>query len=897
MNRVIVSSIISLLLIALLAVGYFYYTGYRENFSKPEVALPPDASLIISGNLSQWVAEINTLPFWKNADTTFFIGKLKRDMAMLLQKTNTSTEVANFMDAGKTIVSLHVTGSEKMDVLYLIPVKPDLSIESMQKTLRGGNTLGTENKVRNFAGANIYELRIPESQRIFTFAISGGIFMGSFTSFLVEDAIRQQATGKVFGGNKVFESDYESAIAKNGFVLCINYAKLKNLLGSTLQSEKTYKLNEFDQWAGWSVQQVGISKTSVTTSGTMDVSDSSQIATVFKADDAGACTVTEVLPASTSAFQSFIFKNSSEWLQKYRPRLRDSEAVAEAVATVSALEKKIKVAVSKKFLSLISTEITLAITGTPSTTYDANVLAFFKLQNADKAKITLKAFTFLTDGSRKKAEQEIYKSYTIGYIPVDGLLPSLFGNSFTSIRKSYYTIYNGYLVMANRPASLRNYIEEIQAKNLLNGNKNNNSMLSAMKHPCNYVLFINPSAALPVWKSLASKNNISFLSLREEYFSNFSSFVYTLSATNNGKLACASTLLLSDSENKKALNQLWVHFYDTTLIKGPYCFLKGDEQFTLLQDAGNMVSCMDNRGNIKWKMPFNGIIQGDIMQAPNSDMGLAQFIFCTDKKIYLVNENGNIANRYPLKVPSTPVSLFAQPQINFFFLPSQNKQVYVFSYDGRPAPSWGFMKTDGIANGHFNVNDDKSMIAFADENKTAYLYSTAGNLKLKTGLPSNVIVSSIEVKSNDSIHWLTAADSSGILYRLNTDGTLEQKTLGTSSPITYFSTAGMKGAQRPQHLALDNHHLYLYNDDLSLAGKLSITGTFKPPISQISKNNKSYVAASSLADSLYVINDSGILLEGFPVYAPHYTILGANKAITIVIRDSKNNVKCLEWIK
>lgn len=891
MNRVILSSIISLLLIALLAVGYFYYTSYRENFSKPEVALPPDASFFVSGNLKQLTNDLTQLSFWKEADSSMMVGEIKKDMALLMQNTEAQAEVADLMEAKNAIISFHVTGSEKIDALYLMPVKPDMSIQAMQKTLRGNRAIGNENHVRVFAGVDIYELAFPDIKKTFTFAISGSIFIGSFTSFLVEDAIRQQGTGKTFGGNKNFEKQYEEALTQSGFALCINYAKFKNLLGSVIKNENLYKLNELERWASWSVQNVDINKNSLSAQGVFDLQDTTLILSSFTNCNPVKNSVTDVLPASTVAFQSFVFGNCNMWLTSYRSKINDGDAVNAAEVAIKKFEQNVKVPVRQKFVSLLTSDVTLAITGTPTTLYENNVLAFFKLNNPTKAAVTLKALAILYDGKNKKTPTEDYKKHEIGFIPADGLLPAIFGNSFSMMRKSFYTIHGNYLVMANRASTLRVYIEEVQNKNLFKDTKSFAAITSQLSQPCNYVLYVNPVAMLPIWQNLANNKNSIIPSTRQDYFKTFTSFSYIVSKNEKGQTTCSSLINFGTREEKKNAQQLWVYFADTVLYSGPYLFLKDDEQFTLMQDAAGTLLCADKGGNIKWRLPLDGLIQGQINQTPDNESGMLQFIFCTDKKIFVVDELGNLNSKYPLRLPAQTVSgIYADRQSPYYFIPCTNRQLYVYDYAGRPAPGFNYVKTDGNVAGNININTTSGMVYFMDDANNLYAYATDGTLKLKTPLAQAPAGNSISIVA-DSIPYFVSSDSAGTIYTNNLNKTSSQKTITSAQTGLDYAYVDVTGDKTPEHIILHQHDLSIFDNNLSLIGQLNITHNFNPGIQVIRRNNKNFIAVSSNADSLYITNGKAALLKGFPFSATSFTIKAGNKMVYVVSRDKDDKVK------
>jgi len=77
-NRIVVSSIISIVIIGLMAVGYYYFSAYREKFSATEDALPSDAAIVIRGSMGDLYASLEKVGLWNERDSLTVMYRFKK---------------------------------------------------------------------------------------------------------------------------------------------------------------------------------------------------------------------------------------------------------------------------------------------------------------------------------------------------------------------------------------------------------------------------------------------------------------------------------------------------------------------------------------------------------------------------------------------------------------------------------------------------------------------------------------------------------------------------------------------------------------------------------------------------------------------------------------------------
>jgi hypothetical protein len=812
-------------------------------------------------------------------------------LAILLQNTDEKSEVADLLEAKNTIMSFHVTGAGKIDVLYLLPVKKEISIAALQSTLLGKNSDLGENKRRTFAGVDIYELNFPARKCKFTFAVSGSILIGSFTSFLVEDAIRQQKTGKLFGGNTQFEKQYDESLGKHGFSVCINYAKLKALLSTTLEQEFEYKLNELEYWAGWSVQSFSISKSEFTAAGVFEKQDTAMLISSFAEGTARKIEATGVLPEKTIAFQSYAFNNSAAWLAWFGARIKKNDIALKLEKRIAQQEEKLNIPVRSNFSSLLSSEVTVALYGAVSVNVENNLLVFIKTKNVADAKKTLQKLSAATDGT-KKISVEDYKSFQIGFIPVDGLIPCMLGNTFSLMRKNYYTIYKDFIVLANKPSLLRTYLNDMEDAKVFNATTFYTENKVQFEKPCNFFMYAQPGLALPLWIAISNQQNKRLINQYSDLIGSINTFIYTATAITNTEVQCNTTINFGLVKQKKPAEQQWVYFADTTVHTGPFSFTNNAKLFILFQDDSNNVCCLTDGGNLKWKLPLESPIVGSIKQSPPSETGKLQFIFCTAEKIFLINEDGFVSAKYPFKLPAaTTQGIFASPASPYYFLPASNKQLFVFDYAGRPAHGWEMRTTDDIIPNGITFNHDGTKLFFTDASSMIYLYAINGKLLFKK--KSESTDASLLFAGSDTIPLLTSIDSTGSILLYRFDNTLAKR----KSSITnarQLLIANVTTDDKNEYIVVKNNELIIADENANPIATVRTNATILPGWQLMQTPNESFIALPLSDNQLLVLDSKGSIVTGFPVEATGFSWTVLEDCIQVIIKDKKDRISAIK---
>jgi len=769
-----------------MAVGYYYFSAYREKFSATEDALPNDAAIVIRGNMGDLYASLEKVGLWYEKDSLTVMYRFKKEMHTLLSNTTSMFDVADLLESSQTTIAVLATGARNAELLYLVPSRKELNIDALQKALTGKMR---ENKSRTFAGVSIYELQFNNFNTSFTFAFANGIFIGSFNAGLVEDAIRQQATGKPFGGNVSAQKLYKEISVSSGTILGINYPALKKLFSVAISSDYVNELSNLEKWAEWSFHKLTFDSNSINAIGSVFVSDLTQNVSNFGNMQSSADLLWSILPDDVSALQIISFDEAQILSNKSQIRNEKNALISNFIKQVEVMETRSGISIRKEFSAIVSSMGAVAINGNATSSLENNSLALFQLKDQKKSLTQLLALSKKLSKNKDANAVEKFRNHEIRFLNCDGILPAMFGNAFTVIRKNYFTTHNGYIIFANKPSQLRGFIDDVEDGEMINKSETFQQNKSILSESLSYTLFLRPANLNSYFQSVANSATLKALATTA-MLNRFSSFYYCIQPGVSGKAACNFRIVIQPQQEQKIPEPKWSFFADSAIHCGPYIFSSNNDISILFQDSTKSLICLDGSGNVNWKTTISGFINGGISQTINDQSGVLQFVCNTDDSMYMFNQKGVLPARYPFKLPVQSLNgVIASPNANVLFVTGKNNLLYAFDPGSRPSPNWNTIQLAGnLINASFDVS---GRFVYIMDSEKLRLYSTEGKLILSKA-STEFKLNSVQWL-NDSVPSLSMLNNDGKIVVWNVDGTY--KIASSDSTFDIATTCG-EGAER-----------------------------------------------------------------------------------------------------
>ena len=146
----------------------------------------------------------------------------------------------------------------------------------------------------------------------------------------------------------------------------------------------------------------------------------------------------------------------------------------------------------------------------------------------------------------------------------------------------------------------------------------------------------------------------------------------------------------------------------------------------IIQDSENILYLINNMGQIEWTKKINGKIIDEINQIDSYKNGKLQYVFATEKSLYLLDRKGRNVGRFPLNFNdkiTKPLSVFDYDNNkNYRLLVTQNNELFMFDSKGKRVKGFNYTKKNKILTKpkHFRISN-KDIIVFKTVDKLTIL--------------------------------------------------------------------------------------------------------------------------------------------------------------------------------
>lgn len=855
MNRIIISSIAALLVIAAAAIGYIYYQQYKNLNENPENAIPADAAFFLRGNLVKMADGLRSSEFKKFAVHCRATEKLKSGFVFFDSLLAAVTYQNNDSMAENSVISFHATGANQFDMLFIIPLKSREAFTPIREAFMR-ETPFAATTTRQFDGVDIFE--IASGRGIITCAFWRGLLLGSFTSFLVEDAIRQQRLGKPFG-NERFSKHYAATPAREELRLCINLQEFMSSAGSFFSPALDVVLKKTSN-ESWIFTTPHFIHSSCEASGQIISSPGNYIYTNSKP---GRLSALQMFPENTLMYQAYVTGSLVSINRNY-----NKTAANENV---------------KKFSAMLGNEV--ALISTAALWAGKAEIAFIKL-NGKNAAALMKRSGYLSQmqNAGSTARVEKFGGFEIRTLNDDGLLPALFGEAFNGFQKAFYITNNEFVIASARPSVLRMYITDyLDGKFLVAAKSFNENKILALAE-ANYFYFTKP-------RDYFSERENESDSIKE-VTDITKSFLLVISG-NGKKTECNFRIEFAGGNETDAVQTLASCQSDSGIVAGPAYFADGDNAAIVLQDTNFNVSGYDKNGTLKWSIKTENKIVGNIYCKSFLENGKPQVLFSTATHVYFLDDNGNALGNFPIKLPAvstTGIYLDTVQKANNFFTVCSNKRIYGYELSGRPLKGWEFVASGSTAGSVYSgFKNNIHYIWWIDSDNRLHVHDETGKL-LFTNILRQPLISPLTLTTrDDSVTVFAGCDSTGSIFNYYTDGSVTVRSTEYYGIVNNFFIEDLSYDKKDEIIFVYENGIYIYDKsyDLKFTFKTGDEIISSAIISDFTgKKAIAYITAEN-PGKVYAINEKAKSAKGFPVQGDKWVQSQPGKRIVGTIEGSK----------
>jgi len=623
---------------------------------------------------------ISSIPALENAESNLLVLDSLAGKSGILQKN---------LKGNQLTVSLHPTGKEEFDFLYVLAYQDPESfslLHDIEDKIKDSGKLTS----RNYSGIEISELKIKSNGITLTYAIIDNLLAVSFTSFLVEDAIRHSQNGSLSVFSEFYEELFEDSPRANGLgILRIGGSGLSGIVDGIAANKNLSNVWNFGKSKVSANLQLEFKQDSVLLIGALFF------------DGKGNNGLKNLASPAINSFKNLISGRTATYFQ-YQ--------LEKPFQLFSGLETEFP------FNSIVMGDIETGLIQKDFKKYLTGHMAFLnmeKLPNEPQDKVLLlqtenpnvqlellKKFAFgENQGTDVSKLMDIHQGKDIFIIGTDEFPAHLFNGSFVGFGDTYFTSIEDVIVLANSSKAIKLFIEDWKSGRNWGKAANQGNTVRKLGEESGFSMFLDIQKFWPYIETASSTGWKSFFKRHEQELKTFNRlFIKTGQNGNktNLHIGISHTQVNPEpSEERMSLTEIVSVSFPNRLIYGPASIRNFNDNSVefVVQDELNRIYLLTNECEEVFSSDLDGPVISEVFQFDYYKNGKLQLLFATKEKIYAMDRTGVSLPEFPIQIAGETIShlnlLDYEGNRNYrIFASSDRGTLYLFDKNGTVLEGW-----------------------------------------------------------------------------------------------------------------------------------------------------------------------------------------------------------------
>lgn len=769
--------LISLLIIVFAIGGYFFYNSSLWKGEKNALEVVSQDAIFVFETEEPVMAwnQLVSQPIWSRLTEIPSVKNAERQLMSLDSLVGRSGNLDRSLKGNQLVVSLHPVGKEEFDFLFTLSFKngSDQSfIQALEENLPDLSQITT----RNYSSVPIYEFQSVNLNRILSYAKIGNIIVVSYTSFLVEEAIRLSQNSSEVNFKSANQELFKALQKPKGLgVFRLSSTGLSKFFEGISRNENLNLIQQFSKNEFSGNFEIKFSEGKITLDGTSFFQNGKPIN--FSPGKTDHKKLIDLIPNRTAVLFHYNFQNLEQFSALKNENFQGK-------ATVSGeVEKNL---LQKNFLQKLSGEMIFMIFETVIN-QDEDRIVLIETEELDAQINLLKGFSIGSDNfSTGSILVDYYQDKEIFVLNTEEFPAHLFDGKFMGFPQTYVTGMNGMLVFANSIKSMKIFLDDLNVDNTWGKSLMQKRISASLSTNSGFNFVINVPR---IWNSLEEISSPNWKVFFQKYAPQIRSLdILSLGVGGDDKVNKSKIELQYSKGPIKTVSSVTltenriVQFRDD-LIYGP----KSIENFNdrsyefVVQDSLNQVHLLSGEGELVFSQSLEGRIISDIFQIDYYKNGKLQLLFATESRIYVIDRLGSFVSGYPLEIPGRKITHlnlvdYDDNRDYRIFVATNQAELYLFNKTGDALEGWD-PKSIGsnlaIKPAHHRVAGVGDQMLALSQNGELYFFNRRGEvmldspIKLGDGQTSNYII--IERGSASSSRFVTVTKE-GEIVNVNFQG-------------------------------------------------------------------------------------------------------------------------------
>ena len=656
---------IILAIVLLLGAGYFTYLKWTEDRDFDTWSFIPESSAIVyeSYIAHETFETLKESTLWSTLKEIDGFKNLQRSGDSLENFTN--GQLSSMLDQNHLLISVHPISRDKIDFLFVLEIS-SIEARNQLSILQQHFENNYSRKTRTYLDVELTE--IADQTQTFTFTFQKNYLVGSYSAFLVEDAIRTSRAEYPSFGSQFPELNEVTKLQQDQGNLYINLASFFDLINNYAE------LPKFNLGTS-SFLDMQVTDQTIQFNGFTFPGDTKSILSSHVNIAPGSFDITAITPLQTSYMYHYSFADSKQWSENFQQFLSEDQPNT----TVLAEKLKSRADLDINYIyGMLDEEIGLLHFEGLSTTDKALVL---------EVKDPTLATGYFDDLTRQFAQAEgdtiltdIYQGFELKLMLAEEFPQAILGQVAAGFPSTYYFTIDNFLVFSNSISQLQKIIDAIIEENTWAKSLRKNEFLKRVNQASNFSVFVNTPEfwsrlsrnITPAWKEafneystlIRSIDNIAF------QFSQVDARFYTNVVFDQSEVPISTALA------PKPIKTTTLKY---RTISKPHLVKNHDNNRTelLVQDSANIIYLFNDELQLLWQKEIGAAMSSDLFQIDYYKNNKLQYLFVASDSLLIIDRNGDFLPEFPKSINGIDI-------LNFNVIDYDGSRNYRFSFsDGK----------------------------------------------------------------------------------------------------------------------------------------------------------------------------------------------------------------------
>lgn len=589
--------------------------------------------LIHNSSFSNTMQNISFLP----AAEDFLFGLKQADTVFSVSENN-----PNLLSSSNLYVSLHPTGKNKTETLFVLELPDNIDAAQIHEDLQGSGKISFSEKT--VEGSKCYSI----GKKSFTVYSCNNLLIGSVSERLLSLSIKASDKKSGLSRSEEFMKAQKTASSDCALNIFVNTPLLYRSLGQLVSGDTYVNLAFLATLSSWGNLDVKVQNDVLVFSGLFPLNqDGTSFMTLFDEplNDATG-TILSMLPANTSAAFSFGFGNFEKFFSVYVKRLSNEKQNAynndEELAHLNdeAETESLEDCLYEHVTGTLCVFSTAVGPGREPEVYCA-----FPINDAEAVKECL-----LDYAESNEWDTLNFRDATLIEIPVEYVAYSLFGPLFEPISETCIAVTDEFVFIGNSSEQLKPVLNDVLSGRTLSASAYKQNLKNNISSSWNTFTYLNTAAAEYYLANRWLSDTTMISSLNDARGKKQSGIMSLTCARQSDGIVVSGTWFFGKADS--ASSESWATTLDADVAGRPVILkdFKTGEIWMAAADVYDNVYLLNSEGVIVWKKEVGDAVNGDFQLLWSGNKEKRSVAFSTAKGIYIIGLDGEMRKSFPISV-------------------------------------------------------------------------------------------------------------------------------------------------------------------------------------------------------------------------------------------------------